>query len=129
MGNRPTPSAERRQTSELAQIIFASRWLQVFLYLGLIVAQCVYVVLFVEELWHPGGMLWDPAAIDQTVQRLGITERNKETVIMLIVLSLIDKTLLWQTVIHVVFLGSALAIAMIDRVMAHAVPPGAPAIA
>jgi uncharacterized membrane protein YqhA len=28
-----------------------------------------------------------------------------------------EKTLLWQTVIHVVFLISALAIALIDRIM------------
>src|SRR5882762_7619362 len=36
----------------LPQIIFASRWLQLPLYLGLIVAQGVYVVLFMKELWH-----------------------------------------------------------------------------
>lgn len=33
-------------------MIFASRWLQAPLYLGLIVAQCVYVVRFVRELSH-----------------------------------------------------------------------------
>ena len=32
--------------------IFSSRWLQLPLYFGLIVAQCVYVVLFLKELWH-----------------------------------------------------------------------------
>ena len=36
--------------------------------------------------------------------------------------TLSDKTLLWQTVIHVVFLFSAIAIAMIDRLMSHAKP-------
>ena len=36
----------------LPAIIFASRWLQVPLYLGLIVAQGVYVLLFLKELWH-----------------------------------------------------------------------------
>ena len=36
----------------LASIIFGSRWLQVPLYLGLIVAQAVYVVLFLRELAH-----------------------------------------------------------------------------
>ena len=30
----------------LPNLIFASRWLQLPLYLGLIVAQCVYVFLF-----------------------------------------------------------------------------------
>ena len=36
----------------LPQLIFGSRWLQLPLYLGLIVAQCVYVILFLKELWH-----------------------------------------------------------------------------
>ena len=33
----------------LARLIFSTRWLQLPLYLGLIVAQCVYVALFVKE--------------------------------------------------------------------------------
>jgi uncharacterized protein (TIGR00645 family) len=33
-----------------------------------------------------------------------------------------EKVLLWQTVIHAVFLLSALAIALTDRVMAHSAP-------
>jgi uncharacterized protein (TIGR00645 family) len=36
----------------LAALIFSSRWLQLPLYLGLIVAQGVYVVLFLKELSH-----------------------------------------------------------------------------
>ena len=36
----------------LPSIIFGSRWLQLPLYLGLIVAQGVYVILFLKELWH-----------------------------------------------------------------------------
>ena len=36
----------------LPNLIFASRWLQLPLYLGLIVAQGVYVFLFGKELWH-----------------------------------------------------------------------------
>ncbi len=38
--------------SPLSTLIFASRWLQLPLYLGLILAQCVYVFLFGKELWH-----------------------------------------------------------------------------
>ena len=38
--------------SFLPALIFSSRWLQLPLYLGLIVAQCVYVFLFLKELWH-----------------------------------------------------------------------------
>jgi uncharacterized protein (TIGR00645 family) len=33
-------------------LIFGSRWLQVPLYIGLIIAQGIYVVLFIKELWH-----------------------------------------------------------------------------
>jgi uncharacterized protein (TIGR00645 family) len=177
-----------KKTSLLGTVIFASRWLQVPLYLGLIVAQGVYVVLFLEELWHLIGILWDPEVLNHTVERLGIAERSKETVIMIVVLSLIDvvmisnllimvivggyetfvsrlrleehpdqpewlshvnanvlkvklgtaiigissihllkvfisagslpqQTMLWQTVIHVVFLVSAVSIAFIDRIM------------
>ena len=36
----------------LPNLIFASRWLQLPLYLGLIAAQGVYVVHFLVELWH-----------------------------------------------------------------------------
>ena len=36
----------------LPLLIFSSRWLQLPLYLGLIVAQGVYVILFIKELWH-----------------------------------------------------------------------------
>ena len=96
---------DQRQTSLLGSLIFASRWLQVPLYLGLIVAQGVYVVLFVEELWHLVGILWDPNVLNQTVERLGIAERNKETVIMIIVLSLIDVVMISNLLIMVIVGG------------------------
>ena len=187
------PKRAVRPLKPLPALIFASRWLQLPLYLGLIVAQVVYVVLFLEELWHLVAILWDPAALEHTVGRLALGELQKETVIMIIVLSLIDvvmisnllimvivggyetfvsrlhldehpdqpewlshvnanvlkvklgtaiigissihllksfisagtlthHTLMWQTVIHVVFLASAVSIAMIDRLLQ---PPGA----
>jgi uncharacterized protein (TIGR00645 family) len=40
--------------------------------------------------------------------------------------TLSDKTLLWQSVIHVIFLLSAVAIAYIDRLMSHSTPPSPP---
>lgn len=46
--SKPDSSAE----TFLEKTIFASRWLQAPLYLGLIVAQGVYVYQFVIELWH-----------------------------------------------------------------------------
>ncbi|MCA3870108.1 MAG: YqhA family protein, partial [Burkholderia sp.] len=42
----------RRPLRPLPALIFMSRWLQVPLYLGLIVAQAVYVFLFLKEVWH-----------------------------------------------------------------------------
>src|SRR6201746_1420684 len=36
----------------IPMLIFGSLWLQLPLYIGLIVAQGVYVVLFLKELWH-----------------------------------------------------------------------------
>ncbi len=51
-----TPSASTRDASRrlrpLPNFIFMSRWLQLPLYLGLILAQCVYVYHFWLELIH-----------------------------------------------------------------------------
>ena len=44
--------SEHKPLSPLPALIFASRWLQLPLYLGLIIAQGVYVYLFGHELWH-----------------------------------------------------------------------------
>ena len=50
--DEPVPPREYVGLRPLPQLIFSSRWLQLPLYLGLIVAQGVYVILFVKELWH-----------------------------------------------------------------------------
>ena len=47
----PTP-ARTSPMRPLPRLIFASRWLQLPLYLGLIIAQAVYVVHFLVELTH-----------------------------------------------------------------------------
>ena len=62
----------------LPWLLFSSRWLQLPLYLGLIVAQGVYVVQFVRELLHLVGIVWDRSIA--------------ETEIMLIVLGLDRKS-------------------------------------
>ena len=178
----------------LPTVIFASRWLQLPLYLGLIFAQGVYVFHFWVELVHLlEAVFGDKVALAKLIASIGyktefeITTLN-ETVIMLVVLALIDvvmisnllimvivggyetfvsrmdlaghpdqpewlshvnasvlkvklataiigissihllktfinaanyeeKVLLWQTLIHVTFLFSALAIAWTDRLM------------
>lgn len=41
-----------RPLKPLPNLIFMSRWLQLPLYLGLIVAQAIYVWLFWQELYH-----------------------------------------------------------------------------
>jgi uncharacterized protein (TIGR00645 family) len=73
----------------LPQLIFASRWLQVPLYLGLIVAQAVYVVLFLKELWH------------LVLHTLNYTEQE----IMLVVLGLIDVVMISNLLIMVIVGG------------------------
>ncbi len=46
------PASLRGALRPIPMLIFSSRWLQLPLYIGLIVAQGVYVVLFLKELWH-----------------------------------------------------------------------------
>lgn len=187
------PSAPLRP---LPSLIFASRWLQLPLYLGLILAQAVYVFHFWVELVHlVEAAFGNTAALKQLVASIGYksdfeVSALNETIIMLVVLALIDvvmisnllimvivggyetfvsrlhleehpdqpewlshvnasvlkvklataiigissihllktfinaanydlKVLMWQTIIHVVFLLSALAIALTDRLMSH----------
>jgi uncharacterized protein (TIGR00645 family) len=50
-GDLMTPEPTRK-LHPLAWLIFSSRWMQVPLYLGLIIAQGVYVILFIKELIH-----------------------------------------------------------------------------
>ena len=193
----PKKLADKR-LGALASLIFATRWLQLPLYLGLIVAQCVYVFHFWVELVHlVEAVFGNQAALAQLVSSIGykadvqVTALN-ETIIMLVVLALIDvvmisnllimviiggyetfvsrlnlddhpdqpewlshvnasvlkvklataiigissihllktfinaanytdKVLMWQTLIHIAFLFSALAIAYADRLMSHSV--------
>ncbi len=78
-----------RRLSPLAFLIFSSRWLQLPLYLGLIVAQFVYVFLFGKELWH----------LIHEAPRLGEQE------IMLIVLGLIDVVMISNLLMMVIVGG------------------------
>jgi uncharacterized protein (TIGR00645 family) len=196
----PESAGASRRLGSLSRLIFASRWLQLPLYLGLILAQAVYVVHFLAELWHlVEAAFGNQAALQLLVSNMGyksdtpVTALN-ETIIMLVVLALIDvvmisnllimviiggyetfvsrldlddhpdqpewlshvnasvlkvklataiigissihllktfinaanytdKVLLWQTLIHITFLFSALAIAGADRVMPRAHQP------
>ena len=73
----------------LPALIFSSRLLQLPLYLGLIVAQGVYVFLFLKELWH----LIHEAPV--------LTEQS----IMLIVLGLIDVVMISNLLVMVIVGG------------------------
>ena len=73
----------------LPRLIFASRWLQLPLYLGLIVAQGVYVFLFGKELWH----------------LIHETPTLSEQGIMLIVLGLIDVVMISNLLVMVIVGG------------------------
>ncbi|WP_431289185.1 TIGR00645 family protein [Roseateles chitinivorans] len=190
-----TDSPKRRR-NPMATIMFGSRWLQLPLYLGLIVAQGVYVFQFWTELVHlVEAAFGNQEALKLLVDSVGYkadatVPKLNETIIMLAVLALIDvvmisnllimvivggyetfvsrlhledhpdqpewldhvnasvlkvklataiigissihllktfinvqnldeKTLIWQTVIHLAFLLSALAIAMTDKLLSH----------
>ena len=199
MANADRTDAPRQRA--LPRLIFASRWLQLPLYLGLIVAQCVYVFHFWVELVHlVEAVFGDANALAKLVTSIGYKSDAQvnslnETIIMLVVLALIDvvmisnllimvivggyetfvsrlnleghpdqpewlshvnasvlkvklataiigissihllktfinaanytdKVLLWQTLIHIAFLLSALAIAATDRLMQPPAKPG-----
>ncbi|AOI92832.1 TIGR00645 family protein [Burkholderia pseudomultivorans] len=170
---RPAP----RSLRPLPALIFMSRWLQVPLYLGLIVAQAVYVFLFLKEVWH---LLSHTTGLDEIsvmlavlglidvvmisnllimvivggyetfVSRLGIEGHPDEPEwldhvnagvlkvklsMALISISSIHllKTfinpdqhtvhaIMWQVIIHVSFLVSALVMAWVDRLTTHTHP-------
>jgi len=88
--NRPGP---------LPYLIFSSRWLQLPLYLGLIVAQAIYVVQFVRELWH----LIDATLFGHVAP--GAAAESAETTIMLTVLGLIDVVMISNLLVMVIVGG------------------------
>jgi len=91
-----------RNRQALASFIFLSRWLQAPLYLGLIVAQAVYVVRFCLELWHLIGFALfghaAPTSVPDDVQ-------DPEAVVMLTVLGLIDVVMIANLLIMVIIGG------------------------
>ena len=80
---------QSRSLGLLPALIFSSRWLQLPLYLGLIVAQGVYVFLFLKELWHLIHAA--PTLTEQTI--------------MLIVLGLIDVVMISNLLVMVIVGG------------------------
>ena len=83
-----------KQTPALPRFIFASRWLQLPLYLGLIAAQAVYVFHFWVELVHLiEAAFGSQAALDALVTSIGYktgmtVTHLSESITMLVVLGL-----------------------------------------
>lgn len=174
MQDKKNPPAAFKQSGIMTNILFGSRWLQLPLYLGLIIAQAVYVFFFGVELYHlvlhantlieADIMLIVLGLIDVVmisnllimvivggyetfVSRLNLQGHPDEpdwlshvnanllkvklaTAIIGIssihllktfinAQNLSDKVLIWQTVIHMTFIISAVAIAYIDKLMSH----------
>ena len=109
----------------LPRLIFASRWLQLPLYLGLILAQCVYVVHFWVELVHLlRAAFGDGHAVQILVQSIGyhptdgapgteLTSLN-ETLIMLVVLGLIDVVMISNLLVMVIIGGYETFVSRLD---------------
>jgi uncharacterized protein (TIGR00645 family) len=94
----------------LPNLIFASRWLQLPLYLGLIAAQAVYVFHFWVELWHlVEAAFGNRDALASLVKSVGYKEGPveglNETIIMLVVLGLIDVVMISNLLIMVIVGG------------------------
>ncbi len=95
----------------LPGFIFASRWLQLPLYLGLIVAQGIYVWLFWQELYYLLlAAMGNGNALEHVIDAVsveGVARPTKltETVIMLVVLGLIDVVMISNLLIMVIVGG------------------------
>ena len=109
--NKSDKSTAVRKPAMLSQFIFASRWLQLPLYLGLIAAQAVYVFHFWIELVHLlEAAFGNQQALQALISSIGykseytLTALN-ETIIMLVVLALIDVVMISNLLIMVIVGG------------------------
>ncbi|MDB5894243.1 MAG: hypothetical protein JWQ88_1774 [Rhodoferax sp.] len=105
------PPAPNTGLGPLAGFIFASRWLQLPLYLGLIAAQAVYVVHFLVELLHLiEAAFGNQTALQALITSIGYNTAGapsalNETIIMLVVLALIDVVMISNLLIMVIVGG------------------------
>lgn len=109
--NEKTASGVRRARGWLPSAIFASRWLQLPLYVGLILAQAVYVWQFWVELLHLiQAAFGDQHALSTIYDASGqggtaAPHHLTETTIMLVVLGLIDVVMISNLLIMVIVGG------------------------
>ncbi|MCB1414413.1 MAG: TIGR00645 family protein [Xanthobacteraceae bacterium] len=85
----PLPPPGPARLRPIPLLIFSSRWLQLPLYVGLIVGQAVYAVLFLKELWH------------LVTHAMDFSEQQ----IMLVVLGLIDVVMISNLLVMVIVGG------------------------
>jgi uncharacterized protein (TIGR00645 family) len=108
--SEPTPP-QKPTLGPLPSFIFASRWLQLPLYLGLIAAQAVYVMHFLVELLHlVEAAFGSQTALQALVSSIGykdaaVPSALNETIIMLVVLALIDVVMISNLLIMVIVGG------------------------
>ncbi len=107
--NNIPPSSKR--IPYIASFLFLSRWLQLPLYLGLVLAQCVYVFHFWVELTDLiGAVMGKKESLDHildvvTIEGSTRPDRLTETTIMLVVLGLIDVVMISNLLIMVIIGG------------------------
>jgi uncharacterized membrane protein YqhA len=135
------PEAQRKALRPIPLLIFSSRWLQLPLYIGLIVAQGVYVVLFLKELWHLFAHAFDFSeqqimlAVLEWLSHVNASVLKIKLAMAIIGISSIhllrtfieagglasgksgytETGVMWQTIIHTVFILSAIGIAYVDK--------------
>ena len=107
----PNQSSKPARMKPMPRLIFASRWLQLPLYLGLIAAPGVYVFHFWVELVHLlEAVFGSQTALQALINSIGyksdvqVTSLN-ETIIMLVVLALIDVVMISNLLIMVIIGG------------------------
>ena len=102
---------EHKPLRPLPALIFASRWLQLPLYLGLILAQAVYVWHFWVELVDLiGAAMGNKAALEHVIAAVAVEgavrpTKLTESTIMLVVLGLIDVVMISNLLIMVIVGG------------------------
>ncbi|SFC42682.1 TIGR00645 family protein [Polaromonas sp. OV174] len=117
--SEPTPT-QNLPLRPLPRLIFASRWLQLPLYLGLIAAQAVYVVHFLVELAHLiEAAFGSQTALQALINSIGYKTSTpvaalNETVIMLVVLALIDVVMISNLLIMVIVGGYETFVSRMD---------------
>lgn len=106
-----SPGTPPKKLTPLNSLIFASRWLQLPLYLGLILAQCVYVFHFWVELKDLiGAAMGNAASLQHILDAVTVPDAPRptkltETTIMLVVLGLIDVVMISNLLIMVIVGG------------------------